>query len=938
MTARRFRVQDLAQPSISPQSRPVDGFVNFAQAPPNFNDEVINFRPLAGAIVGQVNAIKEQDKADARREGLEFAQQNEELLLEVRQQLDLAVEGLTDRGDIAKAQKEALRRMAEAGLVPPQTNPAFLIGLAEGEAQRKLLQARNNLKGQIDRYSVLSDENDDLVDAPDPQDAIDAEFEAILGSALVRNSRIAREMIAEARPGIEGEFHAAVSSQRLAKQEDRARGLRGVEFIEGTERDGKTFLGIQSLADPTADGEITRASLQELMEHYRERGVPNVGEEFVSSLTAWANRTMQINPAEVTRALSRVGDLELTPGVPIDTDTRQWVQVIHTLRERANNALEDRSLKAARFNQVLDEGISRVYRGLFVQAMGDDPQALPDELHAAVMATMQEDPQFLALMDGADVTEIPAFIQGKLENYSVTAFESGLEQLDARDSAHIALYNRLRANGTPEDQALAILGTEASPAVLNRLEQGEDGTLDQLKGAPGWAELEALRTLAPDNISIDQARGVRRLQTNFDTALQALASEGLAEGKTAAQVLASPAVTQLRQRMEAEVDSLVKPVEDGTREFLAALSNNDLSKADEIMGTLRPQLSADRVLALDKERSRRGELLLNTLNNNPVYISTMNALERQVSLIAEDRGLDRTDTSALVSKIKNRFLRQTSGGVGAAIQGRTGVDKFEGIADLVDQALESSFEGLVTDEERKRAETIADDLPGFTKFTEADDRQKDYAATGSLTAALPDLPPILADTGQVISFYENNTLAKRRSRVLARLGSGVFEELSSPTAPPAETRIAALIRNAGIGGSFTPEDILNGQAELRVPIDAVTASNAARDAGFFGRRDSQEYADFLASRGMSLTLNPDYEPTGRPRLPFAFVTFKAEIKDPHPSLTLLFQSRNELDQWMAETPDETRAQLYKKLGIVEADLEKADDLFQRYQTTRIDRY
>ena len=932
MPQKRFKIQDLTQPRQTVQARPVEGFVQFAQPPPDFNADILDLDPVVKGIAGELQKKKAQDDADDRREGLEFAQANTDLLVDIRSQLDEATAGLTDRGDIARAQKDALRRMTEAGLIPPQANPAFLIGMAESEAQRTIQRAAENLRGRVSKYTVLSDENGDLVDPPNPQEAVDAEFKAILDSPLVRHSRIAREMVAEARPKIEGAFHGDVSAARLSAQESRSRAVRGAEWAQGTERGGRSYSGYLALEQPDVDPTVVLESLNQLRDEYRSKGVPHAGQELVASVTAWAEKNIEQNPVGVRRVLNRIGKFEVAPGVPLDADDRPFAVKLAQLRSQATDHEGEATLRAGRFQQVLGQGITTAYQGLFVRQMDEDPTASRSDLHERTLAALESDPQFLALMAGAEATEIPEAVMGGLRADSTRIYTEGIENLKQDDTNNIALYNRLRADGVPKEQAIAQI-SGLSPAARDQITRTDDGALDRLKGGVGWAEVDALRTVAPQDVSTEALFQLDRLGTAFDSQLAALATEGFAAGKSASQVLASPEATALRDRMRAEVEAVTKPVDEGVAAYIAALANNDLATADEIMSTLGPKLAPKLSVGLAKERSTALERQANMLPRNPVYQSTLNSLRRTVAAATADE--DAVTQARAIDEVERDFLLLTGSAVGETIKGLAGPARDEALATMVVGKSDELLAGLYDEDTLKKVRALRASRPELVKFEAAQDDFSRFVGSGSKGLALEGLPTYVSSPNELFWFWERTKDPIRlRERVLTKLGSEAFRDMNKPETSIKERR-EQLAKFAGVAGAFTPEDIVAGKGTFRIPVDTMTAFHARNASSKAIDFSGQSPEEFLAERGIKFEANPKYKPAGIPRPAFAFVTFELETTDLHPTLTRIFSDIDKLGAWIQDTPPEARFKVYQNLGMVVDDIAKTDALFAKYQTKLI---
>jgi len=947
LSPRRFRLQDLDIPrSTGSQVRAVDGFVGFTQPPPNYRADFIDFQPLANAAIQKLTLDQRREEADAALEGERLAEDNAEVLEAISRAVDGATQGLTDPGEIADAQRGALRKLAEEGVVPPQANPAFLVGVARAEAQRALRNLGQTLQANAERFTVLADENGDLAEpsTPDAEEFVAGEFARVFDSPLIRHSRLAREMVTQARDQMTDAFLGDVANRRLREQETRASALRVEQLTEGwTSAGGTDFMGIRALEDPEVDVELVLQSIAAGKDFMRDQeGVPAVHREVMTAIASYVDQNVDESPARVRRVLSRLGDLELIPGLAIDRDTRPEVAVIHRLRAQAEET-EDRDLeRASRRRRSLDGDLERSYTGQFVFHMKQAPHAPPNQLHEMAMASLEGSQEFQELLVQAEVDELSQAQQGNLRAAGDLAFARAQERSGAQDGFVRAQLKRMSRE--EEDAALvdAYALEHLSPQGYDEWqESGEGGVWNRIQQLPGFdSRVGSLvdRSALPQGLATATTRRLREAQADFEDGVAALAVRADRAGELD-ELLASPEVARLRQTYLEQLDGAVQPAEAARTELQSAVGRRDLAAADAALEKLQGLVAPEELRESIRARDEVADLNDRILVNDPIFQLHFREISEQMAGLLEQEGVDAEEAKVLGGEIQRELffrMREEQARISPLSRREQIGARAEATArvreEIENQRLpEAMREGLaVARREPDDFKRLKDGLTEFEYFTTPVSQGgltlRATLAAGERFGGPVNVPAVLDRPRSVEGPFERLNTDKLFDRTLGTAGRTKARELADALPGDRKARYDEWAYVQSLGGAFSPEDVLAGKGTILV---------TGKPGDLSGVRETLEAEGFSFERGPAaprlggLTTSP---------APILRYSKEVELPELHPTLSLFFKTGQGLKDWLDSTPEEQRRAFYEELGLDTTDLPVADQRFKNRQERLLLRY
>jgi hypothetical protein len=909
--------------------------------------EALDISPLANAIIQKSAEREAVAEAQAQEAGEQFARNEDEKLAAVRKALAEATDGLTDADEIADAHKTALRKLAEADILPPQANPAFLIGIGRAETERLLRRAQANLLARTPEFSALSDESGDLIEPPDANTAVQEEFDAILASPFIRSSRIARELVDKFRPDIEGEFLNNVAELRLDAQARRAAGMRRQQYAEGFTGYGPGYAGFISLGDADNDVEFTLSSIQDGLAHQRnEEGVQNVSQEFMDALEEWADTNMDEDPTRVRRVLSRVADLQLTPGLPIENDLSGPSRTLNALRERAEETENEDLARENRAQQELQGGTLRIFSNLYAQAMEDNPGLSGSQLTKLVQQDLSEDEQFLKIMDAAGVTELPEDIASSLVSEGQRMFAKGLQARTNEDNHWRDMAKTLAGEGADEETILAIMSEHLSPAALAEFARGDTaGAYTSISQGPGW---KAIRTAVdpgqvPPGLAPETDREFKKAQAEAERAVVDQAEVLMKGGMTVNEALRSPEVQGIMDKLEETKTALRTPLFDANAEFEEARSRTDIAGMDAALGKMEKVANP---LTYQAARVKRDETVRRSDNERTGMAEFQQGLSGMMGAVMDL--LEAEEINPLVAReygreIVAKYLNRTRAGMSETY--KLPVDEQKAAQAAMFQSTSDEIMAEVLGQEKlAKLDTLR--VEGPTRASERNEAlaqfeiyKRDQSLANVLGADF--VAEVLDDPHDTIGVLERATPEKLFGRSLDSLGNDLFDE------DPADldSSLDFWAQQFALGGGLTPEDVIAGKATLvfngtgsrhqteRLEALGFTAHERTRVPGVpdpFGG-PAKHTVDFAPTDGTAAVVNLDT---------FGGPVFSREVTLPtlHPTLTLLFQSDTALTDWLTNTPDAKRTALYEALNLDSADLKEADKAFRTQQRNRLLKY
>ena len=858
---KRYRVDDLTVPkSTGGQVRPVDGFVNFATPPPDFSQEVADFTPLALAITKSMAKAEKEEAEEWTVEGAEYGGR-EDAVETLKLALDKAAEGLSDPDEITKAHRVALRKLAETQGVPAAMLPDWLIGVSRMEASRVISNIDTQLLENEDRFTILSDENGDLAepDKGEAQQFAESLYAEALDSPLITNSPSAKEMLVEAQSKGTNEFLGRVHLKRWAKQEERAKWLRVDRIRKGyTKPNGETFIGLDMMGEPSIDatsravgkvlgmgtGQVVERSVIEnveamLADMRDNESVPNIHLEFMDALKAFQKEESKEDPDRTARALSRLLEIELMPGLPIERDKRPEVQVIIDLIEDTENQQGEqvvRSSQAARARATL---LDKAYGEEWSLAQEANPDASPEDLHTEALIGLEQNPEWLEVVKDTH-TPVSEGEASRLSDKGDSYFQSELSTNKALSAA--VAQEGISRLGQGENLGAVRDWVEESggPSALREFDQRGGDLWTKLGNSQQGANIKSVAgrsgrptqygselDLALDFLADDFERGVITLAKKLD-------SEGRLEELTASDEFKKLAADHTEKSAE-----ITKPVDNAIESFGVSLGRGDSVGMDAAIESLGGKVSATYLqgLATARSDSARKEAEAVGRSNQFGDITRSLVLDFEAALVRSvengGKGLLPDDAKALSddarSRIRNELVKYR-----ATISDQPREKQAELLQQKGDVLLEQEFARHFSPKQNEAIRFRTDFPVEEQAFRQAGLDMESYRESGSIAEALnePGLPPLVGDPYLEKDFFSfpyflggiTGRWAEARVRTREAALNGAVEqvqdfagkEFSEGLLVQAKDLTDRWVRISSLVGTISPEDIIAGETTLRI--------------------------------------------------------------------------------------------------------------------------
>jgi len=946
---KRYRIQDLS-PTRSTQAGPQIGARDVYQDTTlNLNGATaarpVDIGPLGDQVLGIVQEEQKERRRLAQESGQQFGRDraNSDAVATLQEELAKVGEGITDDAELAKRQKGVLRTLREQGVIPDQADPVWLIGVAQAETERAMRQSARELMAGVGQYTAIEDGDGNLIVPEDAEEFAAAKRAELLASPLVSQSLTARELVDEFWPEIEGSFLDTIGEQRAGAQSARARSLRVNELATGFNRPGFEATGMRSLMDPSV-GPLTAAkSFQDGVQYLRE--VENVGDPLelvMATATQISESDLEDDPEGVQRMLDIVGEIEITPGLPIENDSRPEAQAIHGLRRRAERA----ALEAAREENdamgVLTSNISRVARGLQEEILADSGDVTSERAFRDTVERLLEDPTARAALGQAGLDAPPEWLLGTLRRTLSADFNQRGTLDAAEDERIMSRLTAMQRAGTPDLIVAAFAGDQLSAAGLRQWTKDEPGKVwNALRQSPGMRQLDAVVSdkAIPRNVNPADYTSLQKEGSELLSYVQQRALDLKRKGEEPTDVWALPDVQEKLRARETKLRGFEEQIQEGVSEFNIALSRGDSEAMDEALSKLRGRVEQSVITDLRSKRDRTASTQENRLLGNLRYQNSLRAIDSVIQDLAETEGLSAEVTSALKAEVVDSFRERALAGA-KETQSLAPEEQIVATNRAIRDAMLESMDPYLKDEDKKTLRLAAE--VGPRKAARNRQGALDYRAyvnSGSVPAAVAltmgPVPEWLGDPQSTIGFFESSTPERVFGRTARyTIGQEIRDASLADTVP--EEFAQRLTSLALLSGVQSPEDFMAGKP-IQVDISKGDIGNLDRSWGgdlLVLTQATNEKADLRRARlqaalsasdsvitfdskdGVKLTLTPDYDQANT-------------------HLSLFFQTGKAVDEWIANTPEADRMTFFTKLGLDTADPAQATVEFRRRQLLRL---
>ncbi len=937
----RFGVQDLQVPARRGSSiRPVDGFVNAAQAPPNFGVDAQNYAKAGQAIMRglqfQARAELNEGREDRQRGFLE-GNLDPEIARKLSDALQAAAKGETDPEKIRENQARVIMKMRAEGVLGEEADPNYIIGVRRSEGIRIGKRASILAISEIESLSRIEDESGELIEGVQEQAL--ARFEQIFGEAaakpIIAGSTLAKGELARIKQQTADRFFGALDTEVRGKLKARQVQIRKEQAAGGwTNQFEVNFKGLEDLREDDADVPAVIKSITNGLAYMRDvEGVLDTHEIIVGAFQEYATQNVQDDVEGVLQVGERMLDIPLATNTTIGTDKRDSVQVVRQIIASAREGVERMGVRVAqnrsRFSTELDLATSETVAVI----LEEDPLIDKSLLFDKTVERLQEDKLVTALMDGAEIDA--------LSERNLASIKSMIEGGEGRDTARIreelAQMDRDGASEQEiEDTALALLPVlefrkwrrEKTTNIWSKIGQNPQAAyLLRVTGADALPEELSDELTAQLNFMQNDAKG--------EIIALALGAEddndpnAWANGEKARTIF-----TGLRASFREITDGIDKSRDD----FALGNSLKDIAQMDLALGDLRGKIAPSKYRELVAKRNTVVTATDNRLFQVPEFNTTLRQLPILVKELAAQQELDEIETSKLVASVTGRFFSE-SRALSRNISGFPVEERSTQSAKAISIASETALESVMTPKQIAASKEIKG--LGIREGSRLEKENANYAIfdrVGSMTRAIEedfiDPPEILDEPGSVRPFFGSITQAQVYQRSLNKVAIDRLARMFSGERS-AEQEEREWVQLAAIGGAFSAEEIASGKGSIRVMIprrEIRYISNAN------GLRSPYEFTERMISAGFELKKHMIV--VGRDGLVFYDEEFtkQVDLSDLSPTLTLYARSKEEFDTWKKNTPMTERRDFYKKRGLNVSDMLKADALEEKRQKRLRQRY
>lgn len=962
--AKRFTIEDLRSNSPQgPVSTPVDGYVR-----PNLaNQRVPDFTGLSKLSNALAQSSQQATKLKVAKDveaGEQFGRGKKEKVEVITSALEKATKGLKGK-KLSDARREAMLKLTEEGVLPPTANPAFLMGLSRAEAQRLNSQVERGLSEQIESLSAITDEDGNMVEPPDIQGAIDAEYDKALSSPLVQNSFTAKGVIDDSRQKIEDDFLRQVTERRSVALQERKETLDIDRINQGFETNTGDTVGLLTLGDLDSGTPEDIQSVTDGLAHLRNaESSPNVQVLFEAAVNSAVSDLVDDDPESAERLLTRIGTVEIIPGLPVENDARM-TRTMANLRQRVENQKNHKSEQHAKAQRTLRSSLDSTFGGLLsnelAERKGEDPTLVVND----VLASMEDNLEVQEIMDAAGVTDIPDSMIGTMRQTGIAISSQAVGEQNTQDRALInGLRKQLIQGGDPDIILKTALGGvftgDISPDAYTTFQDDIKATTDVIGVAqqlPGFSRVQTTLSSSkiPDGVSLDERQGLETQATEgkeaiFDILLEA--TKGVTSRQERARIMSAklkgPEVAEVLDAYSERLGVSDESIGGGRGRFEAALNNGNFEGAREILGTFSAELSPDARTSLTNQVHQAATAFEDTQLKSVAVRTSKATIIDTVSNALTTGGIDGATAAAKLSQLDSEFNTLLRGRMSevnnASPENRSRV--LEGVSKEIAAQLLEEFKDPELEEETESVLTEAfQDSQRFLREMDTKRAFEEGTTVGVALSNFPTLPkgitpedlldfdsPTVGGFSGLFTSIQSdfkNLDARQGLRSVMRFESGDEKSLE-------QQNEGYVFRQSMVGG-LSVDTVLSGNTTLDVKLDTRISSSVERTLGLKGQdqRDRAKVKAAAEERGFTVTF-----PTQEGDTSF---NLKREVplKDAefHRELSLFFRDQKEITKFFTR-PDEERTDFYNKIGMKidgAEELAKQDKKFNATQKSRLGR-
>jgi hypothetical protein len=458
---KRFKLKDLEQPGSSQESRVSDDFVPLTVAAPKMQP-VADFTKVVNNVNLYLDKTEAKEKEESKVDAANWSNRNAEGAEQMLDRFHKDAKGL-EGDEKAKAEMSTWRALREEGILPDESDVAWLRHIGDLEANRDMSNLGKALQERVKGMSAIADEDGDLIDLEDVDEVFSEMFTTMTDKPLYGQSETAQRIVAEGSEVLREEFRTGVFNGRGQARTRRGEIMLSDQMVGGVSVNSKPiFAGIDALGENGLKGEELTQTLKDFRtakDSFKDRGNVAKIDEAVNDASVRHFQALLANEEfeKVERTIHRMYGIETRPGIMLEDDPIYKTDFAIMLRKAQDGNAED-LLDQTRALGAIGAASTEIFKGHANRFWSEGLRG--EALDEAAESATLDDPDYIDLQVAGKMGETSPALLGR---WSGEARKIRQSARGAESDEHLAQYEIYSAklSSGQSSQALVVAAAEA---------------------------------------------------------------------------------------------------------------------------------------------------------------------------------------------------------------------------------------------------------------------------------------------------------------------------------------------------------------------------------------------------------------------------------------------------------------------------------------------